>query len=159
MDNIIEKAKKGLSEGFEKFLRKNYDGQTVEQQVIEFEEPESVPGPLQAQPTQPTSATKSHPLEPESIELPITEAKPPVEPMPFPPITWYILRYKYRKRGSKTAMVVIQHGDIKEEYEAIEWLKLKPFEPTLGGFIAAVVSAVKPETEFEARMLDTLEYS
>ena len=148
MDNIIEKAKKGLSEGFDKFLRKTYDNQTIEQQVIEFKEPES----------EPISAVESCPHEAELIERPIIENKPPVESKPLPPITWYILRYKYRRRGNRTAMVVIQHGDTKKEYEAIEWLKLKPLEPTLGCFIAAVVSAVKPETEFEAKMLDTLEY-
>ena len=149
MDNIIEKAKKGLSEGIEKFLRNHYDDQTVEQQTIEFKEPESVSKPI----------VKSRPHEAGAIERPIPETKPTVESKPLPPITWYILRYKYRRRGNRTAIVVIQHGDTKEEYEAIEWLKLKPLEPTLGCFIAAVVSAVKPETEFEAKVLDTLGYS
>lgn len=133
MDSILKKAKQGISKGFEEFLKHNYDGQVIEQQVIDFDMPAAKPEPI--------------------------VAKPVEKPKPFPPITWYILRCKYKKDGAKEWVVVIKHGRIKEEFDAIEWLKLKDFDPTLTCFVAAVVSAVKPESELESRMLEALEYS
>ena len=149
MDSILKKAKQGISKGFEEFLKHNYDGQVIEQQVIDFDMPTAKPEPIVAKPVE----------KPAAPERSIAEKKTVVKQKPFPQITWYILRCKYKKDGVKEWVVVIKHGRIKEEFDAIEWLKLKDFDPTLTCFVAAVVSAVKPESEFEPRVLEALEYS
>ena len=134
MDKILDKAKRGLSEGFDRILRKYYDGQEEE------------PAKAEAAPV----AVKTQ----DSAERAIEEAPRSAEPKPFPPVTWYILRYEYLKGGARVAMVVIKHGSIKEEYVATEWLKKVSPDPVLGCFITAVVNAVKPDEGLEAILAD-----
>ena len=135
MDNILNKAKQSLSDGLERILKKYYDDSVDRPQELESE--------LIAQEVKPTPG-----------ERPIDVVPQPIKPKTFPPITWYILRYDYPKVGSRVAMVIIKHGNIKEEYFASEWLKHAKLEPVLGCFIAAVASAVKPESGVEAELAE-----
>lgn len=130
----MDKAKRSLSEGFDKILRKYYDGHEEDPANAEH-----APVAVKAQ---------------DPVERTIDEIRRPAETRPFPPITWYILRYEYLRGGSRVAMVVIKHGNIKEEYIASEWLKHTRPDPVLSCFVAAVVNAIKPETEFEAILAD-----
>ena len=147
MDSIIDKAKRGISEGFEKFLRKTYDDQAVVQEEIEYED----------------QAVESNPIIPAatgisvSIERHIVDEKPVTKAYTLPPITWHILRCRYKRGGVKVWLVIIVRGDVKREYEAVEWLKRKEYDQTLACFIAAVVNAVRPESEFEASVLEEME--
>lgn len=110
MDNILN----FFTEGFEKFLEKNYDGQVKKEAYI-----------------QPVVEIK-----------PAVKPKPAPKKKPFPPVTWYVLRYETLDNGDVRAVVVIKHGRTKEKYEAAEWLKLVDFEPGLSCFIHSVISAV-----------------
>ena len=149
MDSIIDKAKRGISEGFEKFLRKTYDGQAVVQEEIEYEDQA-----VESNPIIPAAADTSV-----SIERPIVDEKPVVKAYTLPPITWHILRCKYKRGGVKVWLVIIVSGNVKREFEAAEWLKRKDYDQTLACFIAAVVNAVRPDAGFESRLLESLDYS
>ena len=136
----MNKAKQSLSDGLERILKKYYDDSVD----LESE--------LSAQEVQQAAELPKVNLTPG--ERPIDVVPQPIKPKTFPPITWYILRYDYPKVGSRVAMVIIKHGNIKEEYFASEWLKHAKLEPVLGCFIAAVASAVKPESGVEAELAE-----